>query len=499
MAIDSTQLITQLKAFARANPLPLDSTEVHGSLAEAQAYAAQANAYAGQTIKVLENGKYVPYILNGEPGAYELTKISSNEEVVSKNCVQIVDALPTSGQEQGVIYIDGELTGSIWNGSDWQVVFEQVIAVDEDGNEVVLSPAEAIEGIDSRVDEIEETLKVLTDVGETPGSIANQIFNATQEINGTISEIQGALDGKANAADVFTKSETQAEIAAAIESMDHLTRTIVEALPVENIDLNTIYMLLKEGADGEQRYDEYMFISDSWEKIGDSAVDLSGYLTADEIAAEYLTKDEAAGFQTAEQVEEIVSSKGYITSEEVSNTYAKKEDLPAMDDYDFVFGNELDEAIAAAKQEVLNSAAEDAQNKANAAAESAVASAKEFTEAQVAGVNTKVENLTTVVNGKVDESQVQNLISESVGEIPAGTSVKEYVDNAIGSGGTDAAEAIATAKQEAIEAAAEYTDEKVQELSSAVDTKIGDLGDAADVITYITNVINNSTLKIVEF
>ena len=105
----------------------------------------------------------------------------------------------------------------------------------------------------------------------------------------------------------------------------------------------------------------------------------------------------------------------------------------------------------------------------------------------------------TVVNGKVDESQVQNLISESVGEIPAGTSVKEYVDNAIGSGGTDAAEAIAAAKQEAIEAAAEYTDEKVQELSSAVDTKIGDLGDAADVITYITNVINNSTLKIVEF
>jgi hypothetical protein len=42
--------------------------------------------------------------------------------------------------------------------------------------------------------------------------------------------------------------------------------------------------------------------------------------------------------------------------------------------------------------------------------------------------------------------------------LEASTSVKDYVDNAIGSGGTDAAEAIAKAKQEAINAAYAYTD-----------------------------------------
>ena len=42
--------------------------------------------------------------------------------------------------------------------------------------------------------------------------------------------------------------------------------------------------------------------------------------------------------------------------------------------------------------------------------------------------------------------------------LKASTTVKEYVDNAIGSGGTDSADAIATAKQEAIDASNKYTD-----------------------------------------
>ena len=49
-------------------------------------------------------------------------------------------------------------------------------------------------------------------------------------------------------------------------------------------------------------------------------------------------------------------------------------------------------------------------------------------------------------------------IDTRVGGIPSETSIKSYIDTAIGSGGTDAAEAIAQAKQEAIETSKAYTD-----------------------------------------
>ena len=53
---DSTKLLVAVKAYARGNALPLDNSEVYATKAEAESYAASATAYAGQTIKVLENG-----------------------------------------------------------------------------------------------------------------------------------------------------------------------------------------------------------------------------------------------------------------------------------------------------------------------------------------------------------------------------------------------------------------------------------------------------------
>lgn len=71
MAIESKNLLVALKSYARANALPLDASEVYDSREEAEAYIKQANAYPGQTIKVLEDGKYVSYIIQpGEDGFY---------------------------------------------------------------------------------------------------------------------------------------------------------------------------------------------------------------------------------------------------------------------------------------------------------------------------------------------------------------------------------------------------------------------------------------------
>lgn len=46
------------------------------------------------------------------------------------------------------------------------------------------------------------------------------------------------------------------------------TPIIVESLPTENIQTNTIYMILGENGEGENIYEEWMYINGIWEKVG---------------------------------------------------------------------------------------------------------------------------------------------------------------------------------------------------------------------------------------
>ena len=61
---------------------------------------------------------------------------------------------------------------------------------------------------------------------------------------------------------------------------------IVNTLPQSDISENTIYFLAKNGSQGDS-YDEYMYINNNWEKIGNTSIDLSNYATKSEIAGFY--------------------------------------------------------------------------------------------------------------------------------------------------------------------------------------------------------------------
>ena len=93
-------------------------------------------------------------------------------------------------------------------------------------------------------------------------------------------------------------------------------------------------------------------------------------------------------------------------------------------------------------------------------------------------IDEKLKTITNNLNSKVDASVVDTKISEAkpgilqesaiaanealkarVGLIPEETDIKTYIDNAVGSGGTASAEAIAKAKQEAINTSKQYTDQ----------------------------------------
>jgi hypothetical protein len=86
MAIDSKNLLVWVKAMSRGQALPLDSSEVWNSLADAENYAkgvvdTSSVAYVGQTIKVVENGTVTVYVISDEAG--NLSKLATSADITT--------------------------------------------------------------------------------------------------------------------------------------------------------------------------------------------------------------------------------------------------------------------------------------------------------------------------------------------------------------------------------------------------------------------------------
>ena len=90
-----------------------------------------------------------------------------------------------------------------------------------------------------------------------------------------------ALEEKANLSEVYTKAQTDAVIAQAIQTVNHIQKEVVDVLPdEEDAADNVIYLVPSENG-----YDEYLVINGKWELIGNTTVDLSGYVTDEELAS----------------------------------------------------------------------------------------------------------------------------------------------------------------------------------------------------------------------
>ena len=90
-------------------------------------------------------------------------------------------------------------------------------------------------------------------------------------------------------------------IAAAVAAADHLKRKIVTgvdaiALAADDAD-QYLYMVPKTGSDADDVYDEYMVLNGTVEHVGNTKVDLSGYVqkeTGKGLSANDYTDDEKA-------------------------------------------------------------------------------------------------------------------------------------------------------------------------------------------------------------
>lgn len=120
--------------------------------------------------------------------------------------------------------------------------------------------------------------------------------SAVESLQNTVRELADIIAGKANANEVYTKDEADLAIAAAVSSVDHLKREIVESVqiiehfktnPSEAV-VNTIYML-KSNVNGADQYQEFMRFDTTdgavvFEQIGDTSVDLTNYVTNNNLA-----------------------------------------------------------------------------------------------------------------------------------------------------------------------------------------------------------------------
>ena len=396
MAIDAKNLVVAAKIYSRGIALPLDASEVYSTKEEALAYAASPTAYAGQTIKVLENGKYESYVLNGVAGAYTLDKIGVDTSMV-KNYVQVVASLPGEGQEQGVIYINtADNKGYIWDGSGYKVIFENVET--EDGS-----------------------------------SLSEQLENITTEL-----EQKADLSGATFTGSVILPADPTQNLEAVtkqyvdrlVAGLNEFTVGIVDSstpLPATDYTVGQTFRVAEAGTYAGQECEtgDLIIVIKDYEAGSASNADflvvqanVDGAVTGPDAStdANIVVFDGTTGRKIKDSTVTLASLQDAISK---AHEHTNKTILDSFTKNETELLSEVDSKISTALGDYA----------------------------------TTEDSIQTNLNTKITADD----LAERVGEIPAETTIKDYVDTAVGSGGADVAEEIA----DALAQAKAYTDQSL--------------------------------------
>ena len=87
-----------------------------------------------------------------------------------------------------------------------------------------------------------------------------------------------------NLVNYYTKEQSYSkdEVNNLINNISNFSALIVNSLPTENISTTTIYLISKTDSENNDYYDEYIYINNAWEMIGNTKVDLSNHYTKTE-------------------------------------------------------------------------------------------------------------------------------------------------------------------------------------------------------------------------
>ena len=450
MAIESKNLLVWVKAMSRGQALPLDASEIYSTLAEAEAYASSsAIAYAGQTVKALtEDGKYHTYTLQPSEAGYVLEEIGSVNESELTQYVMVVDALPESGQVEGVLYINNT-DGYIWTGSAWRKVFWDITS--------------DLTAVDNRVTDLE------TDI-TTRAPIENPVFSGVVKVGedevALKSYVEGLFANLVSAEPGIVNSTSP--LPENYKAGQHFRVAEAGIYAGVNCEVGDLILVVKSYSEATASNDDFMVLQ----------ANIDGAVTS---SAETSTIGEIVVFDSV--TGKVIKGAG-VQIASLNDAIAKAhehENKAVLDTYD----KTQTELLAAAKTEAeglvttletaVNASLENKADKATTLAGYGITDAYTKTE-----IDSTITTLTENLNTKISSADVDNKIATAktetladaaaaasealetrIGGIPSETTIKSYIDTAVGSGGTSSAEAIAAAKQEAIEASEAYTDAQI--------------------------------------
>ena len=419
MAIDAKNLVVAAKVYSRGVALPLDASSVYESLGEAQSYATNPIAYAGQIITVKEGENYNAYILDGEAGSYTLSKVGVDPSAV-KNYVQVVSELPDTGQEQGVIYINTtDSKGYIYDGSEFQVIFEDV--TNEEG-----------ESLQEQLENLETEL-----AAKAP--INNPVFTGTVTL---------AADPTQN-----LEAATKQYVDRLVGGINDFTVGVVDSstpLPATDYKVGQTFRVAEAGtyAGVECEAGDLIIVIKDYAADGASNSDflvvqanVDGAVTGPDAStdANIVVFDGATGRKIKDSTVTIASVQNAIAK---AHEHTNKEILDSFTKNETQLLGEVDSKISTALENVPTN--DDLADYVTT----------ETYNTKMGQLDNSISTLQTNLNTKITADD----LAARVGEIPAETTIKDYVDTAVGSGGADVAEQILQAKQEAIETAKTYTD-----------------------------------------
>lgn len=458
MAIESKNLLVWVKAMSRGQGLPLDASEIYSTLAEAENYATNsAIAYGGQTVKAMtDDGKYHSYVLQPSESGYVLEEIGSVSSSDIKQYVMVVDALPESGQIEGILYINNT-DGYVWTGSAWRKVFWDVTS--------------DVTAVSDRVITLETNI-------DTKAPIKNPVFSGVVKVGEEEVAVKSYVDGLF--ANLVSSAPGIVDSTNAIPENYKAGQTfrVAEAgtYAGSKCEVGDLILVVKNYDAGTASNDDFMVLQAN---VDGAVTSTSETATVGEIVVfDSVTGKviKGSGVQIASLNDAIAKAHEH-TNKSVLDSYNKTQD----------------ELLASAKAEAeaLVNAHETSVNEAlsGKADKSTTLSGYGITDAYTkTEIDSTIETITNNLNTKISSTEVDTKITTAkeetlseaataanealearVGDIPSDTTIKSYIDTAVGSGGTSSAEAIASAKQEAIDTSKSYTDTQIASAMSIVE------------------------------
>lgn len=406
MAIDSKNLVVAAKVYSRGVALPLDASSVYESLSDAQTYAQNPIAYAGQIITVKEGENYNAYILDGTAGSYTLSKVGLDASAV-KNYVQVVSELPNSGQEQGVIYVNTtDNKGYIYNGAEFVTIFEDTT------------------DLTSAVDALETEVEGKADLaGATFTGTVTLAADPTQNLEAATKQYVDRLVAGINDFTVGVVDSSTPLPATGYEVGQ--TFRVAEAGTYAGVECETgdLIIVIKDYEQGTASNSDFLVVQ----------ANVDGAVTGPDAStdANIVVFDGTTGRKIKDSSVTLASLSDAIgkahehTNKAILDTFTKNETE--------LLG-EMDSKITAALSDYATT-----EDLADYVLAETYATDKAANESRFGTIETNL-------NTKITETE----LNAAIGDISPSETVKDYVDAAVQSGGADVSEAINTAIETAL-------------------------------------------------